>query len=80
MFGFCKGFEMQKTPKIEFFFFVLLFIENMHHFYSVVRARKVSSLDPYVKQAKSTYDIHLDAYCKVVIRKPLGKLWVKIKK
>ncbi|TPX63540.1 hypothetical protein SpCBS45565_g06534 [Spizellomyces sp. 'palustris'] len=48
---------------------------NIHILHVEVRARKVPSLDPYVKQAKSTYDVHLDAYCKVVIRKPLGKLW-----
>ncbi|KAJ3295740.1 Exocyst complex component 1 [Borealophlyctis nickersoniae] len=53
----------------------ILNVENMHHFYSEVRARKVPTLDTYVKQAKSAYDVNLDAYCKVVIRKPLGKLW-----
>ncbi|KAI9015084.1 exocyst complex component Sec3-domain-containing protein [Gaertneriomyces semiglobifer] len=53
----------------------ILHVENMHHFYSELRARKVSALDTYVKQAKGMYDIHLDTYCKVVIRKPLGKLW-----
>ncbi|KAI8826808.1 exocyst complex component Sec3-domain-containing protein [Fimicolochytrium jonesii] len=53
----------------------ILHVENMHHFYSFIRERKVPSLDVYVKQAKSIYDVHLDAYCKVVIRKPLGRLW-----
>ncbi|KAI9092400.1 exocyst complex component Sec3-domain-containing protein [Phlyctochytrium arcticum] len=53
----------------------ILHVENMHHFYSEIRARKVPHLDVYVKQAKAAYDVHLDAYCKVVIRKPLGKLF-----
>ncbi|KAJ3159822.1 Exocyst complex component 1 [Geranomyces michiganensis] len=59
----------------EFLNIHILHVENMHHFYSVIRARKVPSLDVYVKQTKSSYDSHLDAYCKVVIRKPLGKLY-----
>ncbi|KAJ3151312.1 Exocyst complex component 1 [Geranomyces variabilis] len=59
----------------EFLNIHILHVENMHHFYSVIRARKVPSLDVYVKQTKSSYDAHLDAYCKVVIRKPLGKLY-----
>ncbi|TPX59726.1 hypothetical protein PhCBS80983_g02258 [Powellomyces hirtus] len=59
----------------EFLNIHILHVENMHHFYSVIRARKVRSLDVYVKQTKTSYDAHLDAYCKVVIRKPLGKLW-----
>ncbi|OAJ37866.1 hypothetical protein BDEG_21838 [Batrachochytrium dendrobatidis JEL423] len=48
--------------------------ENMHHFHAEVRARKVPGLDNFAKQAKVLYDVNLEAYCKVVIRKPLGKL------
>ena len=46
----------------------------MHHFYSRVRAKKVPCLEAYIKQAKALYESNLDTYCKVVIRKPLGKL------
>jgi hypothetical protein len=49
-------------------------VENMHHFHAEIRSRKVPSLETFVKQAKTLYDINLEAYCKVVIRKPLGKL------
>ncbi|KAI8916885.1 exocyst complex component Sec3-domain-containing protein [Entophlyctis helioformis] len=52
----------------------ILTVENMHHFYAEVRGRKVPGLDSFVKQAKVLYDVNLEAYCKVVIRKPLGKL------
>ncbi|KAJ3080543.1 hypothetical protein HK102_002976 [Quaeritorhiza haematococci] len=52
----------------------VLTIENMHYFYSEIRARKVPVLDPFVKQSKATYDVNLSAYCRVVVRKPLGKL------
>ena len=48
----------------------------MHHFYTEIRARKVAVLDQYVKLAKASYDTHLSAYIKVVIRRPLGKLLV----
>ncbi|KAH6589898.1 hypothetical protein BASA61_005440 [Batrachochytrium salamandrivorans] len=52
----------------------ILNVENMHHFHAEVRARKVPGLDSFSKQAKVLYDVNLEAYCKVVIRKPLGKL------
>jgi hypothetical protein len=52
----------------------IITVENMHHFYAEVRSRKVPSLEQYVKQSKTLYDVHLDSYCKVVIRKPMGKL------
>ncbi|KAL2918232.1 hypothetical protein HK105_202159 [Polyrhizophydium stewartii] len=52
----------------------ILNVENMHHFYAEVRARKVPGLESSVKQAKVLYDVNMEAYCKVVIRKPLGKL------
>lgn len=54
----------------------ILIVENMHHFHSEVRARKVNSLEGVVKQAKILYDVNLEAYSKVVLRKPLGKLLV----
>jgi hypothetical protein len=52
----------------------IISIENMHHFYMEVRSRKIPSLEAAVKQAKTLYEFNLDAYCKFVIRKPLGKL------
>jgi exocyst complex component 1 len=54
----------------------IITVENMHHFYSEVRSRKVPSLEGMVKQAKALYEFNLDAYCKFIIRKPLGKLLV----
>lgn len=49
-------------------------LENMHHFYTNVRAKKVACLDKFIKQAKALYEANLDIYCKYAIRKPLGKL------
>lgn len=48
--------------------------------YSETRARKIPSLDVYVKQAKASYDLNLSTYCKVVIRRPFGKLLVSIRR
>ena len=52
----------------------IMTVENMHHFYTKTRARKVPGLEESVKQAKLLYDFNLESYCNVVIRKPLGKL------
>ncbi|KAI8851591.1 exocyst complex component Sec3-domain-containing protein [Chytridium lagenaria] len=52
----------------------ILTVENMHHFYSEGRGRKVMGLEQFVKAAKTLYDMSLNSYVKVVIRKPLGKL------
>ena len=52
----------------------LLFLENMHHFYMTARSCKVKVLEQPIKVSKASYDLNLDAYVKVVIRRPLGKL------
>lgn len=54
----------------------IMVIGNMHFLFSETRARKVAALEPFVKQAKASYDQSLSSYCKVVLRKPLGKLMV----
>ncbi|KAI9327547.1 exocyst complex component Sec3-domain-containing protein [Obelidium mucronatum] len=52
----------------------ILTIENMHHFHSEIRARKIAGLEQFVKASKVLYDVNVEAYIKIVIRKPLGKL------
>jgi hypothetical protein len=52
------------------------FLENMHHFYTEIRTRKIHVLDPFMRYARSSYDKHLVAYAKAVIRRPFGKLMV----
>ncbi|KAI8364634.1 exocyst complex component Sec3-domain-containing protein [Radiomyces spectabilis] len=52
----------------------IMYIENMHHFYHELRANKLHVLDKWTKIAKSQYDSSLNAYIKVIIRRPLGKL------
>lgn len=46
----------------------------MHHFHHELRANKLHVLDKWTKHAKQQYDSSLNAYIRVVIRRPLGKL------
>ncbi|CAG8567139.1 5970_t:CDS:10, partial [Diversispora eburnea] len=50
----------------------IITLENMHHFYSEIRTRKIMALEPFMRSARSSYDKHLEAYAKSVIRKPFG--------
>lgn len=68
------GADKNNAEDKDFLNMHIITVENMHHFYAEVRSRKVPSLEPFVKQAKTLYDFNLEAYCKVVIKKPLGKL------
>jgi hypothetical protein len=52
----------------------IMTVENMHHFYSRTRGRKVQCLAVHTKHAKAVYEANLETYCKIAIRKPLGKL------
>ncbi|KAF9923825.1 hypothetical protein FBU30_006109 [Linnemannia zychae] len=49
-------------------------IENMHHFYSELRQRKVTGLENYMKYAKGSYESHLATYVRGVVRRSLLKL------
>ncbi|ORZ08930.1 exocyst complex component Sec3-domain-containing protein [Absidia repens] len=52
----------------------IMYIENMHHFYHALRSNRLSVLEKWTKQARTKYESSLDAYIKVVIHRPLGKL------
>lgn len=51
-------------------------IENMHHFYSQLRQRKITNLENYMKYAKGSYERHLETYVRGVVRRSLLKLLV----
>jgi len=53
-------------------------IENMHHFYSQLRQRKVTNLENYMKYAKGSYESHLETYVRGVVRRSLLKLLVSV--
>ncbi|KAI8382970.1 exocyst complex component Sec3-domain-containing protein [Blakeslea trispora] len=52
----------------------IMYIENMHHMYNTLRTNKLHVLEKWIKHAKAQYDNSLNAYIKVIIRRPLGKL------
>ncbi|RCH95031.1 hypothetical protein CU098_005301 [Rhizopus stolonifer] len=52
----------------------IMYIENMHHMYNTLRTNKLHVLEKWIKHAKTQYDNSLNAYIKVIIRRPLGKL------
>ncbi|CAG8700524.1 17178_t:CDS:10, partial [Acaulospora morrowiae] len=47
---------------------------NAHIMTLEIRTRKIVVLEPFMRHARSSYDKHLEAYAKSVIRKPFGKL------
>lgn len=46
----------------------------MHYLNSEMRGKKIPGLESYIKQSKIAYGNNLAAYCRVVTRRPLGKL------
>lgn len=50
----------------------------MHYFYSEIRSRRINILEPFMRYAKSSYDKHMEAYAKAMVRRPFGKLLVCI--
>ncbi|RKP02523.1 hypothetical protein CXG81DRAFT_10685 [Caulochytrium protostelioides] len=53
----------------------IFLVENMHHLYNELRLLKLPVLTPQIKYAKAQYDLHFEAYCSRVIRKPFIKLF-----
>lgn len=56
------------------FLFISILIENMHHMYHTLRTNKLHVLEKWIKHAKTQYDNSLNAYIRVIIRRPLGRL------
>ncbi|KAI9294804.1 hypothetical protein K502DRAFT_324647 [Neoconidiobolus thromboides FSU 785] len=53
----------------------IIILENMHYFYMETgRYKKNSTIGGFNEQARSSYNTHLQAYVKDVIKRPLGKL------
>lgn len=42
--------------------------------YEVIKGKKIPGLENYIKQSKLAYETNLSNYCRVVTRRPLGKL------
>ncbi|GES81230.1 exocyst complex component Sec3-domain-containing protein [Rhizophagus clarus] len=52
----------------------IMTLENMHYFYSEIRSRRINILEPFMRYAKGSYDKHMEAYAKAMVRRPFGKL------
>lgn len=52
----------------------VILIENMHHIMAVFKGEKVGALVGFVQQAREKYTSNLDAYIKLILRRPLARV------
>jgi exocyst complex component 1 len=50
--------------------------ENMHHFVAETSQLEIGSVLGFLKRAEGIYDENLNAYVKIVLRKPFSKVIV----
>ncbi|KZT33260.1 hypothetical protein SISSUDRAFT_1054465 [Sistotremastrum suecicum HHB10207 ss-3] len=55
--------------------FHVILIENMHFFLTESDVQELVSMVPFNKRAQRTYEENLDAYIKLVLRRPFAKLF-----
>ncbi|KAH7910703.1 exocyst complex component Sec3-domain-containing protein [Hygrophoropsis aurantiaca] len=52
----------------------VLLIENMHYFVAEISQLEIGSVAGFLKQAESIYNENLNAYVKIVLRRPFAKI------
>ncbi|KZT30718.1 hypothetical protein NEOLEDRAFT_1126325 [Neolentinus lepideus HHB14362 ss-1] len=52
----------------------VILIENMHHFVAEMGQLEIGSVAVFLKRAESIYDENLNAYVKMILRRPLAKI------
>lgn len=52
----------------------VILIENMHHFVAEIRQQEIGSVVAFSKRAEALYDENLNAYVKIVLRRPFAKI------
>ncbi|KAF8640686.1 hypothetical protein AX17_000342 [Amanita inopinata Kibby_2008] len=52
----------------------VILIENMHHFVAETSSMEISSVQSFTKRAETIYDENLNAYVKIVIRRPFSRI------
>ncbi|KAI0068299.1 exocyst complex component sec3 subunit [Artomyces pyxidatus] len=52
----------------------VILIENMHYFVAEIRQQEIGSVNVFSKRAESVYDENLNAYVKIVLRRPFAKI------
>ena len=48
----------------------------MHHFVAEIRQQEIGSVNTFSTQAEALYEEHLNAYVKMVLRRPFSKIIV----
>jgi len=54
--------------------FHVILIENMHYFVAEIRQQEMGSVNVFSTQAEAVYDENLNAYVKMVLRRPFSKI------
>ncbi|TFK56552.1 hypothetical protein OE88DRAFT_1649908 [Heliocybe sulcata] len=52
----------------------VILIENMHHFVAEMGQLEIGSVAAFLKRAESIYDENLNAYVRMILRRPLAKI------
>jgi hypothetical protein len=50
--------------------------ENMHYFVAEIRQQEIGSVNVFSTQAEAVYEENLNAYVKMVLRRPFSKIIV----
>lgn len=51
-------------------------VENMHYFVAEIRQQEIGSVITFSRRAENLYDENLNAYVKIVLRRPFYKIIV----
>ncbi|KAF8832200.1 hypothetical protein HHX47_DHR1001902 [Lentinula edodes] len=52
----------------------VILIENMHHFVAETSQMEIGSVASFVRKAEAIYDENLNAYVKIILRRPFAKI------
>lgn len=65
---------------IKFSFTLISFhsLENMHHFVAETSQMEIGSVASFVRKAEAIYDENLNAYVKIILRRPFAKIIVSL--
>jgi exocyst complex component 1 len=53
-------------------------LENMHYFVAEIRKQEIGSVNAFSTRAEAVYEENLNAYVKIVLRRPFSKIIVSI--
>jgi hypothetical protein len=53
-----------------------MLLENMHYFVAEIRQQEIGSVHVFATRAENVYEENLNAYVKIVLRRPFSKIIV----